>query len=459
MKKTLIGIFLAVLAITGQAQGLNKIVVEKYYVSDATDLTKSGGALPVGSVTWRIYVDMAPGYVFQQATGDKYHDLVMTTTTTFYNSGLGDFSPNVISTANARTGTVMLYSGLSAGAESKSYWGVLKSQDNGVGTLVNSDGALQNADASAGIPLTQQDGLLLGGTGGIPAVKTISTLGIPDATLGVLGDGTANGSSFTVTDGAWYILGGVAGTDTTNKLLIAQITTDGTFHYELNIQLGKDLGNGQSITEKYAAMNPQSDEMSGSQYNLSGTFGPEAGPLACNITAPTAGSNYTVGDTVSIDANATCTGCSIVKVDFLVDNESIGVDSTAPYTFDYIGTLGSHSLTVRATNNQEEQVTSSAVVINLIATGIKNMADGLTYLVYPNPASDRVSLDITSSKQINKFSYKVINMEGKVIIQKVVGAVGDRYVETIDSASLAKGLYTLQISADDQNVTRQILKQ
>jgi hypothetical protein len=459
MKKTLIGIFLATLAFTGQAQGLKKIIVEKYYVSDGTDLTKSGGTLPVGSVTWRIYVEMLPGYVFQQATGDKYHDLVMTTTTKFYNSDLGDFNPNGISTANAKKGTTLLDSWISAGAATKSYWGVLKSDDNGVGTLVNSDGALQNKDTSAGIPLTVQDGLLLAGSSGVPPVNTISTLGIPDAMLGVLGDGSANGNSFSVSDGAWYFLGGVAGPDTTNRVLIAQITTDGTFHYELNIQLGKNLGNGQSLTEKYAAMNPQADEMSGSKYNLSGTLTPIVGPLLCSITSPASESSFTVGDTIPVTVNSTCSACSVVKVELFADNQSIGVDSTSPYTFDYIGALGTHTLKAEATDNYDKKVTSEQVIINLIATGIKDINNGSTYLIYPNPASDLVTLDITSSKQFNKVGYKIINMEGKVLIQNVTGTNTGRYSENININSLAKGQYTLQITVDDQIINREIIKQ
>src|SRR5436190_1343744 len=78
--------------------GLEGIVVEKYYVSDANDTTANGtgGVLPVGSITYRIYVDMLPGYKFQAAygvdvaptnvvsTGD--HELRIETTTLFFNN-------------------------------------------------------------------------------------------------------------------------------------------------------------------------------------------------------------------------------------------------------------------------------------------------------------------------------------------------------------------------------------
>ena len=49
--------------------GLENITVEKYYVSNAADATGSIGVLPVGSVTYRIFADLLPGYKFQAAYG------------------------------------------------------------------------------------------------------------------------------------------------------------------------------------------------------------------------------------------------------------------------------------------------------------------------------------------------------------------------------------------------------
>ncbi len=387
MKKTLIGLFFALLAIAGQSQGLNKVIVEKYYVSDATDFTASGGTLPVGSVTWRIYIDMAPGYVFQQASGDKFHSLVFSTSTTFYNSDLGDFSPNGIATTNEKSGTVLLDSWLSTGAAGKSYWGIPKYTDDGAGTLVNSDGALKNADPTAGIPLTTQDGLILAGANGVPSIPSIGTLGIPDSVLAVLGDGTVSQSSFTLTNGAWYILGGVSGPSAnTNRILVAQLTTDGVFHYELNFQLGKNLGGGQSLTEKYASKNAQSDEASDAKYNLSGTLQPNVDLFTASITSPTPGTIYTVGDIVTINANAAYSLGTITKLEFYANGSKIGESVTAPYTYDWTSVAGAKALTVVATNDIGDKKTSD--VVNVDVAGllpptitITNPSSGASFLL------------------------------------------------------------------------------
>ena len=68
MRKLILYFSLLVIGANSHAQnGLENIIVEKYYVSDANDTTQNstGGVLPIGSVTYRIYADMLPGFKFQ----------------------------------------------------------------------------------------------------------------------------------------------------------------------------------------------------------------------------------------------------------------------------------------------------------------------------------------------------------------------------------------------------------
>ncbi|HQW22423.1 MAG TPA: hypothetical protein PLI47_03925, partial [Bacteroidia bacterium] len=98
MKKILLGISLIMTGLFAQAQnGLESVIVEKYYVSNAADSIGAigfGSDLPIGSVTYRIYADMLPGYKFQAAYGVTDHALVLSTTTGFYtNTDRGDVTP------------------------------------------------------------------------------------------------------------------------------------------------------------------------------------------------------------------------------------------------------------------------------------------------------------------------------------------------------------------------------
>src|SRR4051812_41199015 len=92
MKKIIMGIALLAISVFSRGQGLDSLIVEKYYISNSADQAGAGGngdALPVGSFTYRIYVDMPPQCKFQAAygvNGTHPHTTIFTTTTSFYNN-------------------------------------------------------------------------------------------------------------------------------------------------------------------------------------------------------------------------------------------------------------------------------------------------------------------------------------------------------------------------------------
>jgi hypothetical protein len=160
MKKKLLSMFFLFLCVYSNAQnGLENIIVERYYVSNAADATGSIGVLPAGSVTYRVYADMLPGYTFQAAYGVPNHELRIATSTTFFNNEDRGATTPTYSKVNAAKNTVMLDSWFSVGAACSGNYGILKSEDKGVVTVVNANGILHNADPSAAIVLTSQDGL------------------------------------------------------------------------------------------------------------------------------------------------------------------------------------------------------------------------------------------------------------------------------------------------------------
>ncbi|MFM9051590.1 MAG: hypothetical protein ACKOKF_04615, partial [Bacteroidota bacterium] len=82
----LIALLTSLGSINVQAQnGLQNVIIEKYYVSNAADSSSAAGTLPVGSVTYRIYVDMLPGYNFQALYGVSNHPLRLQSSTSFFN--------------------------------------------------------------------------------------------------------------------------------------------------------------------------------------------------------------------------------------------------------------------------------------------------------------------------------------------------------------------------------------
>jgi hypothetical protein len=267
MKKLLPVLFLTFLSLGSFAQNwLDSVIVEKYYVSDGNDtsVNSTGGVLPVGSVTYRIYVDMQPNYRFQAAfgvPGIQGHDLKIQTSTLFFNNeDRGATSPTYTKT-QAKKNTVMLDSWLSVGAGCAGNFGVLKQDDDGVLTVSNSDGVLQNADPLAGIPISTQDGLLNLAPTAIP--QNVTFVGTTNQSVfDNQNDGT-NGPLFFTDNGSWASLNGSVGPDsaTTNRVLIAQITTDGILSFELNLQIGTPAGVVPATTQQYVAKNPIGNEI------------------------------------------------------------------------------------------------------------------------------------------------------------------------------------------------------
>lgn len=257
--KILYSIFLfAFLCVQLPAQnGLEGIIVEKYYVSDENDksVDGDGGELPLNSVTYRVFVDMKPGYIFQAAFGTPEHNLRIGTTTRFFNNiDRGARFPTY--TRNlAQNNTVMLDSWLSVGAAIKDHLGVLKGTDDGVNTIVNADGVLQNNHAQAGIPLTQEDGAVLA-----PA-QSVTVVGFFDTDLSIFDDTNESPipTVLSTNDGAWSSLTGSMGHDSLeNIVLIGQFTTDGVFDFRLNVQ----IRNQQTLgVETYVASNPTGNEI------------------------------------------------------------------------------------------------------------------------------------------------------------------------------------------------------
>jgi hypothetical protein len=365
-RKIILGFCLLFLGTFVKGQnGLENIYVERYYVADAIDAANSNPAIPVGAVTYRIYADLLPGYKLQTVYGEQpvnggpAHPMTMTTTTYFFNQEDYGNSIPTFSASNAKKNTVMLDSWLSTAGACNGYKGVPKSEDNGVNNFVNSNSPqlLQNNAAQAGIPLTTQDGMMAG------TVPTTGTLGIGDETLGLFGDGTANGNTFFVADGSWYCLAGATGaTPATNKVLIAQITTDGIFHFELNMQIGTPTGG----TQKYVHSNPTGVELS--IPSIKQTLYPIPVVPTVSISDPTEGSTFTVGSPFAIAAAAADIDGTVTQVEFFVDGNSIGVDVLAPFSATYTGlSVASHVLTAKATDNDLQFTVSSPVNISVIA--------------------------------------------------------------------------------------------
>jgi hypothetical protein len=359
MKKIILAAFMSAILFKSYSQGLENIIVEKYYVSDASDtaVNADGGALPIGSVTYRVYADLMQGYRFQAVYGVPDHEMRIQTTTLFFNNEDRGATSPTYSKTQAANNTVMLDSWLSVGSACNGQYGVLKAEDDGAATVMNADGVLQNADTSAGIPVSVEDGLIAGTPEGVTFVGITTEIAMFDN----MNDGT-NGPLFSSFNGSWASLNGSVGPDTvTNKVLVAQITTDGTFSFELNMQIGTPSGG----VENYVAMNP----------------------VASEILFP-------------------------------------------------------------------------ALVYNSLQTSIEkpDLTDAL-FTVYPNPASNNLSLEIMANQKLSDAAYRILDSNGKLIDSHRIGNVTDYYYDNINISDLSAGKYYVELISNGKSSANSFIKQ
>ena len=258
-----LALLMGIISLQSKGQGLEGILVEKYYVADAADsadAAENGAVVPLkaGMITYRVYADLLPEYSVIQLFGAPGHPLEVNTTTSFFNDpnyGVSYYQGTSIN--NTRKNTMMIDSYLTIGSVSNGnpgLMGVLKEEDSD-GSIGNLQGLLVNNVAPMNYPITGtdgRDGLMPG------SPVSLNVLGI-SGELDIL-DQTA-GDSIVITNGAIAALGGITGVTAENRVLLGQFTTDGIFSFKLNVQLGTPQIGG---SENYFAENPGVDEFTDS---------------------------------------------------------------------------------------------------------------------------------------------------------------------------------------------------
>jgi len=331
--KKLIGLYFLIALFFGTTvnaqSGLENIIVEKYYISTAKDTVgaDSVGYLPIGSVTYRIFADLLPVYRLQAVYGVPEHELRVETTTRFYNTAVGDGrSANDIQPLQLVKGTLLLDSWVSMGAAALDYQGVLKIDDDSVKSYgaSNNQGLLKNNDPQLGVPLTEKDGMKY--LRYQPATQYYNLE--EDLKIFEYPHRNAFKGLFSTRDGAWASYGGSVGAQPENRILIAQLTTDGVLSFELNMQLAVPNGG----VEKFVARNPGEGEieLSTLRYNSSPTNTPPVVKLESTELKKLNASQEVEFTVIAADADD-----KIVAVDFYVNDKLVAVDVNYPYVFKY----------------------------------------------------------------------------------------------------------------------------
>jgi hypothetical protein len=422
---------------------LERVFIEKYYLSDANDATDTtGGILPTGSTTYRIYVDMAPGFRLKKLYGDDNHPFIVRSTETFYNHAADGqtFAKDFVK-ARYSENIVALDSWLTIGQTTKTqagktYFGIPKESDtdgsfiggenNDGGSAMISGGLLTNADPSCGSPLTLADGM----DTLVNVPTTWFSLGVADFVTGA--DSTIFGSlnagtEFNSRQFELRNTGTVGVLADSNHVLIAQLTTAGELSFNLNLEIEGEV-NGELQTFTYVGSD--SVLVTGETYNPFLIY-----PLECGCNDPL----Y-----LEFDPTVGCleAGSCITPIIYgCMDSMACNFDPQSNFNVQglccYPGLCNGRDIA---------QVCPSL------------LGESFELEVFPNPSNDDFTLNIFSGMSDEPIHYEIVNTYGVKILSKDLSATEKVIDEVLEFSNQQNGLYHLIVTVGGKVETMILVK-
>ena len=429
MKRLISTLFFLVLFVHFASAQLEKAVVEKYYVSDANDATDvDGGGVPVGSTTYRIYLDLKPGTVLKRIYGDANHPFSISSSEVFFNNILDGqtFGKDFIK-GRYLENTVALDTWLTLGQTAKQgtkyFYGILKDQDtdgsfvggvnNDGGSALISTGLMINEDPTCGIPLTLADGMDTLNS----APNNWFNSGVLDFLSGA--DSTIFGSLVPQNSFESEIFelscSGVQGTVAdSNQVIIAQLTTLGELAFSINITV-EELVNGVPTVVNYVSQ----DTLLGAneKYNPFLSY-----PYSCGCNNP----NYLEYNSsfVCLEEGSCVTPIVFGCMDSLACNYDPAVNISVEALCCYPGSCAGRNI---------EEVCPSL------------MGNDFDVNVYPNPTENNLTLSIISGLE-GIWNYEIYSSYGSNMKSGSISTPDLNIVVPLDTSELVPGIYQIKVS-------------
>ena len=417
-----------------QAQ-IENVTVEKYYVADAFDFANTdGGQLQQGAITYRVFVDLAPGSKISRVFADSLHLLKIKSSKPFFNndtlnSSNGGTYGFKINKNDLVISTVGLDTWISIGAATNKHHGILKTEDTDgtiVGGVNNEQNLLNNSDAGVGIPLTTQDGLILSQVlatnylvnGDMPAIGTL-------ADSSIFGSDTL--TSFITPNAILQYSGGVLGQGSNNNVLIAQLTTAGQLEFELNITVIDNSG----ATVNYIATGNDTTI----QNEIFKSFPLLKYPPQCGCLDP----NYIEYNKQNAcnDSTKCITLVRLGCMDLLACNYDPDANYSVPEMCCYPGYCNDRDI---------------AFVCPAINTGNRIMT------VFPNPTNSEININLDGVKSIGETQIVLMNSFGKEMMNISENISEGVWTKNISLNNLVSGIYILKMISNDEVQSQVIIK-
>ncbi|MBL7981016.1 MAG: T9SS type A sorting domain-containing protein [Flavobacteriales bacterium] len=431
--------------------GFQGLIVETYYVADENDAADQdgGGVLPAGSVVYRVYADLKPGYRVLTVGGFPGHPLNMSTSTAFFNNeDRGEAWGRNIPAQHLNKNTVAIDSWLALGSASTQHWGVLKSADpdgSVVGGANNDNGLLVNSVPVIGLPLTEADGLWSTGT----APPSITFVGeAPD-----LFDGGGS-NSYSNDNFAWAILGDFAVPDTANRVLLGQFTTDGVLElcFNITVKLPADL----------VCDDPSCHEFMEFYWNLMPSDTANGGTAAQNkFSHPTLcfNSSAQVVDCEGQPGGTALPGSPCDDGIEETTNDVYANDCSCTGE-DCEGVLGGTALPGQPCDDGDPLTGNDTWQSGCLCQGVVGIhenAGPASLSLFPNPTKEQTRLELYGL-QGERVTYTVSDMLGQRVAGADLGIRSGDWSGMIDLAHVVPGVYVLEVRIGDSLRSGRIIR-
>jgi hypothetical protein len=398
---------------------LEGVFVETYYVADSLDQAEdtSGSFLKEGEVTYRVFLDLAPGSRLTEIYGDATHPFQIASTRRFFNHNQGRSFSYDFPAADYEVNTVALDSYLTIGKNgrrgSNEFFGVPKPQDTNesfIGGQNNDLGLLANNNPLAGIPLTEADGL---DTLVLDLVETdFLMFGIDSPDSSIVSIDAADSALFS-NDFILRCTRGVYGVNRdSNYVLIAQLTTPG----ELSLSINAVVVDSTGAEIRYVSTNviDGANQVFASFLNY---------PPACGCTDP----NY-----IEFNSDFSCSedgACQNRLVMGCMDEFACNYDTAANFNV--------QSLCCYPGFCQDRDLEE-------VCPHIKGESFDID--VFPNPAEQYVTLQIISGVESDT-EIDITNYSGVSLYSDRLSSPALNFSKRIDTSSWAPGVYHVRVKA------------
>lgn len=185
----------------------------------------------------------------------------------------------------------------------------------------------------------------------------------------------------------------------------------------------------------------------------------QAGPFV--VTEPNTAVNWPGGSSQTIKWNVAGTtgngvNCANVSIWLIINGvipalpfvESTLNDGSEYVTIPNIPTTTQARIMVQAVGNIFYDVSNVDFTITQSFTGGPGKGEGGMLTVYPNPASGSIQLEMPTAWHDQPLHLRIWDMDGRIVVENSAFVSGS----TVDVASLAKGLYQIEVMLNDEKL-------